>query len=55
MSKKPRWVTITPKEIEEIERKKSLRKKEKVCEKMVRRPRWATMTPGELKKRERIW
>ena len=53
MSKKPRWVTITPKEIEELERKKSLRKKEKVSERTVRRPRWTTITSGELKKIEK--
>ncbi len=53
MSKKPRWTTITPEEIEEIEKKKSLRKKEKVSEKMVRKPRRATMTPEELKKIEK--
>jgi len=54
MSKKPRCVTITPEEIEEIERKKkSLRKKDKGSKKMVRRPRLAAMTPGELKKIEK--
>ena len=53
MSKKPRWTTITPEEIKEIEKKKSLMEKEKGGEKMVRKPRRTTITAGELKKMEK--
>lgn len=52
MSKKPRWTTITPEEIEEIEKSKSLREKGKRVEKMARKPRWTTIRPEELKKIE---
>lgn len=53
MSKRPRWTTITPEEIEEVGKNKSLKEKEKGGEKMARKPRWTTIKSEELKKIEK--
>ena len=50
MSKKPRWTTITPEEIKEIEKSKSLKEKRGI---MARRPRWTTIKSTELKEVEK--
>ncbi|MEW6674778.1 MAG: hypothetical protein AB1348_01950 [Nitrospirota bacterium] len=48
MAKKPRWTTITPEEIKELEKKRSLERKEREGERMVRKPRWTTIKLEEL-------